>query len=353
MKEQEIARIIRDVLAAEEKVVKQLRAEKRATGDYSKVVTVPYGEMEMRFEALKIYDHYPPVSVKLRHLVSVMKDGKPVVCCHVAPIKCSFCVGYDDKNFTDKYKSWAFVCDHSKVKPLFRSGDTLCIDNNGKAAFVKVEVLSEKLEENPFWGSVDCLRRVRLSKVLGHQETLAYAKCTPLTTYTKDWDKMETYVADDSTQEFFGDKDTLEMDLSTHYTSEERHYDGCYWYEYTEESTHNNSELQLTVPTTEAEILRQLRQEALKRLLYDCRGEFCYGDPRVKKNKKDYLILGEETIDKIYEEYMSWLRDNCTRFPEDAPSGEFTGIAINYHGKENLVPTFDVTGSQVRIEYHN
>ena len=38
MKEQEIARIIRDVLAAEEKVVKQLRAEKRATGDYSKVV---------------------------------------------------------------------------------------------------------------------------------------------------------------------------------------------------------------------------------------------------------------------------------------------------------------------------
>lgn len=350
MKEQEIARIIRDVLATEEKVVKQLRAGKRATGDYSKVVIVPYGNLEMRFEALKIVGQYPPVSFKLRHLVSVMKDGKPVVCCHVAPIKCSFCVGYDDKNFTDKYKSWAFVCDHSKVKPLFRSGDTLCIDNNGKAAFVKVEVLSEKLEENPFWGSVDCLRRVRLSKVLGHQETLAFA---PRQTYATDWDKMKTYVADDSTQEFFGDKDTLEMDLSTHYTSEERHYDGCYWYEYTEEATHNNSELQLTVPTTEAEILRQLRQEALKRLLYDCRGEFCYGDPRVKKNKKDYLILGEETIDKIYEEYMSWLRDNCTRFPEDAPSGEFTGIAINYHGKENLVPTFDVTGSQVRIEYHN
>lgn len=76
MKEQEIARIIRDVLAAEEKVVKQLRAEKRATGDYSKVVTVPYGEMEMRFEVRKTLGQYPPVSFRLRHLVSVMKDGK-------------------------------------------------------------------------------------------------------------------------------------------------------------------------------------------------------------------------------------------------------------------------------------
>ena len=351
MKEQEIARIIRDVLAAEEKVVKQLRAEKRATGDYSKVVTVPYGDIEMRFEVRKTLGQYPPVSFKLRHLVSVMKEGKAIVRCNVAQLKCRYCMGiFSEKNHTDKYKSWVVVCDYSRVKPLFRSGDTLCVDNNGKAAFVKVEVLSEKLEENPFWGSVDCLRRVRLSKVLGHQETLAFA---PRQTYATDWDKMKTYVADDSTQEFFGDKDTLEMDLSTHYTSEERHYDGCYWYEYTEEATHNNSELQLAVPTTEAEILRQLRQEALKRLLYDCRGEFCYGDPRVKKNKKDYLILGEETIDKIYEEYMSWLRDNCTRYPEDAPSGEFTGIAINYHGKENLVPTFDVTGSQVRIEYHN
>ena len=79
MKEQEIARIIRDVLAAEEKVVKQLRAEKRATGDYSKVVTVPYGEMEMRFEVRKTLGQYPPVSFRLRHLVSVMKEGKAIV----------------------------------------------------------------------------------------------------------------------------------------------------------------------------------------------------------------------------------------------------------------------------------
>ena len=335
MKEQEIARIIRDVLAAEEKVVKQLRAEKKTTGDYSKVVTVPYGDREMRIEALKIYDHDPPVSVRLRHQVSVMKDGKAVVCCHVAPLKCSFCAGApDDKNFTDKYKSWAFVCDHSQVKPLFQSGDTLCIDNNGKAAYVNVEVLSEKLKENMFWGSVDCLRRVRLSKVLGHLETLAYI--------TKQG-KMETYVADDSTLELFGDKDTVEMNLSTHYKWEEKQSDGCYWYEFTEEEMCYDSELKLAVPTTEAEILRQLRQEALKRLLYNCRAEFCYGDPRVKTCMEDYIILGEETISKIYQEYMAWLKENCTTFPEDAPSGEFTGIAIDYHGKEGQEPMFDVS----------
>ena len=50
MKEQEIVRMIRDVLTTTEMVVKQLRAEKKATGDYSKVVIVPYGDMVMRFE---------------------------------------------------------------------------------------------------------------------------------------------------------------------------------------------------------------------------------------------------------------------------------------------------------------
>ena len=334
MKEKEIVSIIRDVLATEEMVVKQLRAEKKATGDYSKVVTIPYGDMEMRFEALKIYDHYPPVSARLRHQVSVMKDGKAVICCHVAQLKCSFCVGYGDKNYSDKFKSWAFVCDHSQVRPLFQSGDTLCIDNNGKAAFVKVEVLSEKLEEKMFWG-VNCLRRVRLSKVLGHQETLAYIAKRGI---------METYVADDSTQELFGDRDTVEMTFSTHYMMEERHSDGCYWYEFTEEDMCYDSELKLAVPTTEAEILRQLRQEALKKLLYNCRAEFCYGDPRVKKYMKEYIILGEETIETIYQEYMSWLRENCTTFPQEANSGEFTGIAIDYHGKEDQEPTFDVDG---------
>ena len=60
---------------------------------------------------------------------------------------------------------------------------------------------------------------------------------------------------------------------------------------------------------------------------------------------EDYTILGEETINKIYQEYMVWLKENCTIFPEDAPSGEFTGIAIDYHGKEDQEPTFDVNGT--------
>ena len=42
---------------------------------------------------------------------------------------------------------------------------------------------------------------------------------------------------------------------------------------------------------------------------------------------------------------MTWLKENCTIFPEDAPSGEFTGIAIDYHGKEDQEPTFDVNGT--------
>jgi len=65
---------------------------------------------------------------------------------------------------------------------------------------------------------------------------------------------------------------------------------------------------------------------------------------------EDYIILGEETIEKIYQEYMAWLKENCTTFPEDAHSGEFTGIAIDWHGKEELAPTFDVTGSQPIIK---
>ena len=60
---------------------------------------------------------------------------------------------------------------------------------------------------------------------------------------------------------------------------------------------------------------------------------------------EDYTILGEETICKIYQEYMAWLKENCTTFPEDAHSGEFTGIAIDYHGKEDQEPTFDVSGT--------
>jgi O-succinylbenzoate synthase len=167
---------------------------------------------------------------------------------------------------------------------------------------------------------------------LGHKETLAYTK----------WDEMETYVADDSTQEFFGNEDVKELDLPTYYKTEEKFSDDYFWLEYSEEDTSNNSKLEFAVPTTETKILMQLKQKALEKLLENSRAEFCYGDPRVNNYKKDYLILGEKVIDKIYKDYMAWLKDNCTTYAQDSSSGEFTGIAINWQGKEDLQPNFDI-----------
>ena len=39
------------------------------------------------------------------------------------------------------------------------------------------------------------------------------------------------------------------------------------------------------------------------------------------------------------------MKENCSIYPEDAPSGEFTGIVIDYHGKEDQEPKFDVDGT--------
>ena len=51
-------------------------------------------------------------------------------------------------------------------------------------------------------------------------------------------------------------------------------------------------------------------------------------------------ITIEETINKIYKEYLTWLNENCTTFAQDASSGEFTGIAIDWQGKEEEQPDF-------------
>ena len=340
----EIKAIIRKVLNTTESVVAQLKVEKKSTGDYSKSVTMQDGELQMLFNALEYCGKYPPISVNLLFFVIVFRDDIPLMKCRVANIKHQgdfhFDFFYGHYNCSDKYKMCALVCDHSQVKPLFHSGDTLCIDNNprglerlsGKAAFAKVEILSEMLEEILTSDIVECHRRIRLTKELGHNETLAYVN----------WDKIETYVPDNSTQEYFGDKETLEMDLSTYYKTEEREADGCYWLEFTEEAMYNGSKLQLTTPTTETEIIKKLKHKALDKLLENCRAEFCYGDPRVEKYKEEYMILGEETIDKIYKEYLTWLKENCTTFAQDASSGEFNGIAIDWQGKEDEQPLFNI-----------
>lgn len=334
MDDEEIVKTIGKVLAATETVVAQLKKEKKEMGDYSKSVALQDGDLEMRFDALEFQGKFPPISVNLVFFVTVLRNKAPFMKCRVANVKHAYDLGFlfacDRYPHSDKYKLGAVVCDHSHVKPLFRSGDTLCIDNNGKAAFAKVEILSETLKENPRGTSLECLRRIRLTKELGHKETLAYAK----------WDKMETYVADDSTQEFFQGKDTQEIDLPSYYKTEEIQYEGFSWEEYTEEVVSYKSKLELATPTTEEEIRQQLVQKALDRLLDNCRGEFCYGDHRVEKYKDEYMILGEEVIKEIHDDYLEWLDAFCDIFPQDSAGGEFTGIAIDWQGMEDQVPDF-------------
>ena len=347
MTNSEIVSIIHKVLTMTESVVAQLKAEKKAKGDYSKSLTVQDGDLQMRFDAMEYRGEYPAISVNLLFFVIVFRDNVPLMKCRVANIKHKYHFSFDlSGNYTcsDKYKLCAIVCDHSQVKPLFHSGDTLCIDNNGKAAFAKVEILSEKVEDHLTGYEVvclNCLRRIRLSKELGHKETLAYTK----------WDEMETYIADNSTQEFFGNEDVKEIELLTYYKTEGKHSDDCSWLEYSEEDTHYDSKLKFTVPTTKAEILMQLKQKALEGLLDECQGEFCYGDHRVEKYKDRYMILGEENISIIYREYKAWLNKNCTTYTQEA--SDFTGVAVDWQGKEDYQPHFDVQGDELKIEFYD
>ena len=52
------------------------------------------------------------------------------------------------------------------------------------------------------------------------------------------------------------------------------------------------------------------------------------------------MILGEEVIKKIHEDYFEWLKAHCETFAQDAASGEFTGIAIDWKGMEDQQPDF-------------
>ena len=111
-------------------------------------------------------------------------------------------------------------------------------------------------------------------------------------------------------------------------------FENYHWLEYDKEDAAKPA-------PTEAEILQQLKQKALDKLLENCRAEFCYGDPRVEKYKKYYMILGEDVIDSIHEKYLTWLKENCSTFVQEAASGEFSGIAIDWHGKDDQQPKFD------------
>ena len=52
------------------------------------------------------------------------------------------------------------------------------------------------------------------------------------------------------------------------------------------------------------------------------------------------MILGEEVINEIHEDYLEWLNVFCETRAEDAASGEFTGVAIDWKGMEGQQPDF-------------
>ena len=328
---EEYSLIINKVLSTAEKVVSQLKAEKKNTGDYSKEVTIHDGDYEMKFEAEKYEGKYPAISVNLTFRVSVNKGDVPIMQCGVIPIKNKYGDYYSCLNYSKPFRMWAVACDMSHVKPLFQSGDTICIDNNEKAAFAKVEIIAEQ----------SGCRKLRLTKELGHTETLAYETGYP--------PQVTTYVADESTEEYFGGKNSLEKVMKVYPHKEVvRHGDLC-WYEYTRECIEYSSQVKLITPLTENDVVRNLKQQALEELLENCQAEFCYGDPRVEKYKDHYMILGEENIATIYKAYMDWLRMNCSTELQEG-SDDFVGVAIDWRGKEDLQPTFDVTGDVVVVK---
>jgi hypothetical protein len=333
MSDKEIAHIIRVILSTAEIVVKQLKAEKKEKGDYSKEVAIQNDGIDIVFYADTFRGSYPPISVNLTFLVKVMLDGREIIRSRVAPIKHNY-DGYP--NESAKFKSWAVYCEASHIAPLFQSGDTLCIDNNGKVAYAKADILSEKRENDHF------IRTVRLTKELGHHETLAYEEGYPA--------RVVTYQPDESTAQYFGGKDSVEVVIESCYAEKEQKYEDLCWSFYTGEKVAYNSKVNLAEPFTPEEVLLRLKQKALEKLLEDCRGEFCYGDTRVQKYRDHYLILGEKNIDTIYKDYKEWLNKNCTKSTQDATSGEFTGIAVDWHGKEDLQPIYDVSGDSVVVK---
>lgn len=337
VKNEEFAKIISTVLETTKKVVSRSRAEKKNTGDYSKVVIVEESGYKMKFEAQLWRDAYPPISVNLVWLVTVLLNGAEIMQCLVAPINHHVVWRDHFDNQSDKYKCWARLSDTSKVKPFFKTGDVVCIDNKGKAAFARVEILSESREKD--WTGYHLQREIRLTKEFGHPETLAHEDGYP--------PHIETYVADDSTREFFGNKDALITTIKSSLATEIRKHGDFCWHIYTEERPYGGK-VEFIVPQTQEEVTLALKKMALDQLLEDCQGEFCYGDHRVEKYKEHYMILGEENIAAIYKVYMNWLKMNCgTELQEGGD--DFVGVAIDWRDREDLRPSFDVTGDVVIV----
>ena len=343
---QEIKSIIDRILVLSGDLLKSLRTEKKQTGDYSKQTTFHESSYEYVFSVSYFLTSseerlYPAVGKKMRFDVKVFRNGLELLKCHVCQF--SYTGTLDKCCRNDKFEIGdVYLSDTSNVEKLLHVGDIITVVNKKenrqgdakKVAYAKVEEFDlEKDRSRTF------MKRIKLSKVLGHPETLAFEEGWPA--------QVNTYIADESTEEYFEGKDVKEIfcNMEIFTAMEPVHFDGYTWYYYTKEKFPDYIDYPLTLapPFTEKELTSLLKKRALNELLEKCRGEFCYKDPRVEKYKENYMILGEETINAIYHEYMTWLKENCTTYIEECSWNDFTGVAIDWHGKENEQPVFDLS----------
>lgn len=347
IRNESITYVIGRIFVLAEKVTKQLKTEKKETGEFRGFVTIIEDKFTYCFSLVDDCGYafpdnsgnlIPPTSKNFMLEVMVKQEGENFFACRIEKLTKN---GYSTYAECVRSAKWgmkfATDCDTSGIVPLLNSGDVIAVKNEsqktpcwGKVAFARIEILSEEKIGD------DKLLNVRLHKNLGHKEVYAYTLGADVF--------PTTYIADESTQEYFGDKDLIDKTIVVRYGHEDVCFNGAKWQRYTLEiidDRHRLSTFCLGAPVTEQEVVRREKRKALSSLIEDCEAEFCYGDSRVEKYRKKYAILGNEVINVIHENYMAWLNDHCTTFTQDSTSGDFTGVAIDWHGNEADKPTFE------------
>lgn len=347
IRNESITFVIDRIFDLAEMVTKQLKTEKKETGEFSQIVTIAEEEFVYSYALVDCFGRaypenagklIPPTSRNFMLEVLVKKEGENFFSCRIEKATSTNCPSPLKCIWTTKWRmSDAVDCDMSNIVPLLHSGDVVALRNEsqeppcrGKVALAKIEILNvEEIDDNK-------LLKVRLTKDLGHKDIYAYNLGND--------HFPTTYSIDESTQEYFGDKDSIDTTAVISNDTEEVCFNSAKWRRYTLEKInerHRLNKLYLRTPISEQELTRREKKEALSKLIKDCEAEFCYGDSRVEKYLENHEILGIEIIDTIYTEYMAWLNEHCTTFAEDSPSGEFTGIAIDWHGNKDNKPSFE------------
>ena len=288
MEKQYIEKIISRIFFLSDQLIAQLLKERKTTGDYRKEVVIQEEGLDYLFVVLKHKDKYPATKKNLRFSVVVRETGKTdnILTCGIEPEGYYSSYAYKNVNRNGELVMRnPLHCDKSHIKSLVRTGDSICLQKGGlangsdKVAFAKVEVLSE------YFGGDKIYRKVALTKELGHPETYAYVVYP---------NKVATYIGDEQTLEYFGDKEmingVLGFSLVKNYTT----YNDVGWYWFEKEEIDNRliaATIELGMPRTVEEVTLEVKESALKKLLENCEGEFAYGDQRVKAYADDYAIL--------------------------------------------------------------